>query len=143
MDNGAVNPKLLFAYGQRRRLNGDLVYENPFAPWTLEDVFPWVDWYEFNLTGYRELPDVIEIEEWLQAIFESRWPLLFLIEQCCHDGELLDRDLRATRLSRFPHDAIGACEEAIAAAPPEYEDKLFFMIHWAVRIERARRRGRP
>ena len=138
-----MNPNLLFAYRQRYRLNGDPVYENPFAPWTCDDLFPWVEYWDLNLAGYRELPADEEVDEWIHSLFESQWPLLFLIEQSCHDGELLDEDLRKTRLAKFPLDAIVANEEAIAAAPNGYEDALFFMIHWAVRIERARRRGRP
>ena len=138
-----MNPKLLFAFRQRRRLNGDPVYENPFAAWTEDDLFPGIDYWELNLAGYRELPCDEAIDEWVESLFESHWPLPFLIEQCCHDGELLPRDLRGTRLAAFPHDAIGACEQAIAAVPEEYATELFFMIHWAVRIERARRRGRP
>lgn len=142
-DTGRVNPNLLFHYSRRRRLNGDPVFENPFAPWREEDLFPWVELWDFNLAGYRELRDVPEIEEWLEAVWGSHWPLLFLIEQSCHDGELLDQDLRVTRLARYPLDAICACEEAIACVPWEYEKQIFFMIYWAVRIERARRRGRP
>src|SRR5687767_1555677 len=128
-----MNPSLLFAYRQRTRLNGDLVHANPFAPWTVDDLFPEVGYWDLNLAGYREVPFEEEIEEWLQSLVESYWPLLFLVEQCCHDGELLGRDLRASRLARFPHDAIAACEEAIAAVPEEHATELFFMIHWAVR----------
>lgn len=138
-----MNPHLLFAYRQRQRLNGDAVYENPFAPWTVEDVFPELEYWDLNLAGYRDLPFEEEIEEWLEAVNGSYWPLWFLIEQSCHDGEILDRDLRATRLAKYPLDAIAACEEAIASVPVEYETELFFIVHWAVRIERARRRGRP
>ena len=119
----------LFAWRQRYRLNGDPVYENPFAPWSEDDVFPWVDIDDLKLAGYREIRYEDGVEEWLESVFGSYWPLLFLIEQSCHDGELLDRDLRLTRLAKFPLDALAACEEAIATVPPDHEDKLFFMIH--------------
>ena len=89
-----MNPHLLFAWRQRYRLNGDPVYGNPFAPWSEDDVFPFVDLWDFNLAGFRELRYEEGVEEWLESLFESYWPLLFLIEQSCHDGELLDRDLR-------------------------------------------------
>ena len=138
-----MNPNLYFAWRQRRRLNGEPVYENPFAPWEFDDLFPDIEYWDLNLAGYRDLPFEEEIEEWIGSLYRSYWPLWLLIEQSCHDGELLDLDLRATRLARFPPDAIAACEQAIGAVPQEYADELFFMVYWAVRIERARRRGRP
>jgi hypothetical protein len=82
-------------------------------------------------------------EEWLLLSRGSDWPLMFLVEQCCHDGELLDLSLRETRMRRFPIEAAMECEEAIANVPREYAKELFFLVHWAVRIERARRRGHP
>jgi len=138
-----MNPKLFFAFKQRRTLNGALVHDNPFAPWTVEDLYPGFDDWDMNLAGYREIPWEEEIEEWLLSLDGSYWPLQFLIEQCCHDGELLDLALRETRMSQFPIEAAMACEEAISRVPLDYSDELFFMIYWSVRIERARRRGHP
>lgn len=138
-----MNPKLFFAYEQRYRLNGDTIYANPFAPWTIDDLFPEIEDWDLNLAGYRDLPFCEEIQDWLMSLGGSYWPLWFLVEQSCFDGELLDRDLRETRLAKFPLEAIAACEQAIASVPMDYADELFFMVYWAVRIERARRRGRP
>jgi len=127
----------------RRRLNGERVVEYQFGPWTIDDLFPVIEKWDLNLAGYRELPLCEEIEEWLASLDRSNWPLWLLIEQSCHDGELLDRDLRLTRISSFPLGAIVACEELIASVPPDFEKELLFMVHWSVRIERARRLGRP
>lgn len=71
------------------------------------------------------------------------WPIFFLIEQCCHDGELLDLDLRETRLKKFPLDAAVASERAIGSVPEEIAESLFFLIYWVVRSEQAGRRGKP
>lgn len=138
-----MNPNLYFAWNQRHRLNGAPVFENPFAPWAFDDLFPCVEYWDLNLAGYAELPYEQEVEEWIDFLYRSDWPLLFLIEQCCHDGELLDLALRETRMRAFPIEAAVACEHAIARVPLDYADELFFMVYWAVRIERARRRGRP
>ena len=75
------------------------------------------------------------------ALEESGFPLCFLIERCCHDGELMPRDLRQSRLSAFPPAWRVACEAAIAAAPVEDAYELFFFVYWSVRLERARRRA--
>jgi hypothetical protein len=128
---------------QRYRLNGDPVYDNTVLGWTVEDLYPEVTYYELDLAGFGEIPLGPEVENWLILLTDSNAPLLFLVEQACHDGELLDRQLRATRLAKFPLPWIAACEEAIAAVPADYANELFFMIYWAVRIERARRRGHP
>lgn len=138
-----MNPNLFFAYSQRHRLNGDPVYDNPFAPWTYDDLYPEIEYWDLNLAGYRDLPFCEEIEDWLMSLNRSYWPLWLLIEQSCRDGKLLERDLRATRLAKFPLEAIAACQVAIESVPQEYADELFFLVHWSVRIERARRRGRP
>jgi hypothetical protein len=127
---------------QRYRLNGDPVYEKTFLGWTVEDLYPEITDYELELAGLDEVP-YGEVEDWLIRLNEGNAPLLFLVEQACHDGELLDRQLRATRLAKFPISWIGACEEAIASVSPEYSDELFFLVYWAVRIERAARRGHP
>ena len=75
------------------------------------------------------------------ALEESGFPLCFLIERCCHDGELMPRDLRQSRLSAFPPAWRVACEAAIAAAPVEDADELFFFVYWSVGLERVRRRA--
>jgi hypothetical protein len=137
-----VNPSLYFAFRQRYRLNGDPVHANPFAPWTLDDLYPEVLAYELDLAGYGDLPREPEIEEWLHSLWDSHWPLLFLVERCCDDGELLPLQLRESRLKDFPLDSVVACERAIAAVPYDYEEDLFRVISWAVRIERARRRAK-
>jgi hypothetical protein len=128
---------------QRYRLNGEPVFDNTFGQWTVEDLYPEVTYYELDLAGFQEIPLDSEVEDWLVFLTSHNAPLLFLIEQACHDGELLDRQLRATRLAKFPLAWIGACEEAIAAVPKDCADELFFMVYWSVRIERARRRGHP
>lgn len=127
---------------QRYRLNGDPVYETTFQGWTVDDLYPEITHYELKLAGADEIP-YGEVEDWLVRLTDSNAPLLFLVEQCCHDGELLDRQLRATRLAKFPLPWIAACEEAIASVSPDYADELFFLVYWSVRIERARRRGTP
>src|SRR5690242_10792722 len=100
---------------QRYRLNGDPVYEKTFMGWTVEDLYPEVTYYELDLAGFKEIPFDSEVENWLILLTDISAPLLFLVEQACHDGELLDRQLRATRLAKFPLPWIHACEEAIAA----------------------------
>ena len=105
-------------------------------------MFPCVDIDDLRLAGFSELPEDEEMETWLESVWCSDWPLLFLIERCCDDGELLPLQLRETRLQGFPLAAILACEDAIASAPCDYADELFFMISWAVRIDRARRHDR-
>jgi hypothetical protein len=137
-----MNPDLYFQWRPRYRLNGEPVYDNPFKPWSIDDVFPFVDIDDLCLVGYDELPEDEEIEAWLESIWCSDWPLQFLIERCCDDGELLPLELRETRLKVFPLAAVLACEDAIASAPCDYEDELFFIISWALRIDRARRNDR-
>jgi hypothetical protein len=134
-----VNPSLYFQWRPRYRLNGEPVYDNPFKPWSVDDVFPWIDISDLRLVGYSELPEDEAIDEWIDSIYSSDWPLLFLIERCCDDGELLPLQIRESRLKGFPLESLWACESAIASAPLAYERQLFFMISWAVRIERARR----
>jgi hypothetical protein len=139
-----VNPILHFAFRQRYRLSGDPVYENPFAPWTEDDLYPPLDPEDdLGAAGPWDFPECEDIYLWLESLEGNYWPILFLIEQCCHDGGLLDLELRERRLSKFPLDAAIACEQAIASVPAEIAESLFFTIYWAVRIERARRRGRP
>jgi len=124
----------------RCRLNGDpICRENPYAPWKDEDVYPEVLSYHLDLAGFGELPDDPVIDEWLESFWWSRWPVLFLIERCCHDGEVLTLDLRETRMMGFPIDAIAACEHALATVPADYEQELFFIVSWAVRFERGSR----
>lgn len=58
------------------RLHFNPVYGNPFAPWSEDDVFPFVDLWDLNLAGYRELRDEEGVEEWLESLLGSYWPLL-------------------------------------------------------------------
>ena len=137
-----MNPSLLFAFRQRYRLNGEGVHPNPFAPWTEDDLYPYLDLEEdWGTAGLWDSPDCEAILDCLESLDDSLLPILFLIERCCHDGELLGRDLRETRLARFPLDTAIACERAIASVPLEIAESTFFLIYWAVRIERARRKG--
>lgn len=139
-----MNPNLLFAFRQRYRLNGEPVHENPFAPWSEDDLYPCLDIEDdLGAAGIWDFPECEDIYEWLASLEGNYWPILFLIERCCHDGELLDIDIRETRMAKFPLEAAVACERAIASVPEEIADDLFFLVYWAVRIERARRRGRP
>lgn len=139
-----MNPKLYFAFRQRRKLSGKDVFENPFAPWTIDDLYPWLDMDDdWEPAGLFEFMFEPEVEKWLDAAERSYWPVFFLIEQCCHDGELLDLQLRESRLRPFPLESIQACEATIASAPAQIADDLFRVIWQAVRIERARRRGKP
>lgn len=139
-----MNPKLYFAFRQRKALNGKDVFENPFAPWTVYDLYPQLDldddWEPAGLLDFLFEPG---IEEWLEDVDRSFWPLFFLIEQCCHDGELLELQMRESRLRRFPMESVQACEAAIASVPIERADDLFRVVSQAVRIERARRRNSP
>ena len=134
-----MNPNLYFAFRQRKTLDGRDVFENPFAPWTVDDLYPFLDlkddWEPSGLFDFWEP----EVQDWLDSIERSLWPVFFLIEQCCHDAELLDLQFRESRLCRFPIQGIQACEAAIASVPPEHADDLFRVIWQAVRIERARR----
>jgi hypothetical protein len=139
-----MNPNLLFAFRQRYRLSGEPVHANPFEPWTEDDVFPTLDIDDdVAAAGLWDKPECEEIYQWLEKLGSNQWPLFFLIEQCSYDGELLDLDMRATRLSSFPLEATIACEHAIDSIPHDIFEDIIFVIHWAVRIERARRRGRP
>lgn len=137
-----MHPSLLFAFRQRYRLNGDAVHANPFAPWTEDDLYPMLDLEDdWETAGLWDRPAGGEIYLWLESVEGNVWPILFLIEQCCHDGELMDLGFRETRLAKFPLDAAIACERAIASVPEEIAEDVFFVVYWAVRIERARRRG--
>jgi len=125
---------------RREYLNGQPVSRaNPFAPWSEDDLDPDIWFWDARLAGYNELPDEPEVDEWLVDVATHRLPLLFLIERCCHEGELLPLELRESRLSTFPLDARIECERAIHRAPRDYAEALFRMIALAVGIERARR----
>jgi len=69
--------------------------------------------------------------------------LVVPIEQCLHDGQLLDCEQRALRLSRFSSSTAVRAERAIDRLPEAGAEAALTFIYWLVRIERARRTGHP
>jgi hypothetical protein len=136
----------------RRYLNGELVEPPQLGPWTETDLDPtdgWDDpWEDLITAGLLELDyfdddEWEQIEGWLYSLFRAEIPLLFLIERCCDDGELLPRDMIDTRLQHFPDDWRSACLSAIDDAPEWLGEEIIMVVAWAVRIERARRIAEP
>lgn len=79
--------------------------------------------------------------EWVAAVSDEG--LQVAIEQCCHDGCLLDADRRALRMQRFPRATRVQCEDAIRGLPDDCGDTALMFICWWVRINRAHRTGSP
>jgi hypothetical protein len=132
----------------RRYLNGELVDPPQLGPWTPQDLDPldgWDDpWEDLITAGLLDLDyfddnEWEEIQGWLYSLFRAEVPLLFLIERCCDDVELLPRDMLDTRLQHFPDHWRSACLSAIEEAPQWLGEEIVIVVAWAVRIERARR----
>ncbi len=88
-----------------------------------------------------DLPWTDEAREWVYGVMHDE--LAVPIEQCLHEGALLDCDLRALRLSRFSPAVAVRAERAIDRLPSEGAEAALGFIYWLVRIERARRTGEP
>ncbi|MCA2997674.1 MAG: hypothetical protein ING75_03635 [Rhodocyclaceae bacterium] len=136
----------------RRYLNGELVDPPQLGPWTPTDLDPidgWDDlWDDLVTAGLLDLEceDDDEwglIERWLDSLCCSSIPLMFLIERCCGEDELLSQDMIDTRLKDFPAHWRSACLAAIGEAPEWLGDEILVVVAWAVRIERARRLAEP
>jgi hypothetical protein len=127
----------------RRYMNGELVDPPELGPWVEGDLFPVIsdEWvtaglFELNVADEDEYQVV---EWWLAKLHNPDVPVLFLIERCCHEGELLHVDMRETRLQEFPKRWRTACRAAIQEVVEYGGVELISVIAWAVRIERARR----
>lgn len=127
----------------RRYLNNELVDPPQLGPWTEADLFPEWDSEDLFTLGLYDIDadedEWDEINDWLLTLDDSPFPVTFLIERCCDDGELLPEDIRETRLKDFPRHWVSACQTALNDAPEPFAEDLFFVIFWSVRIERARR----
>ena len=131
----------------RRYLNGELVDPPQLGPWVDEDLFPWIDVEDLIDAGLYDIAadddEWAGIEEWLLSLEQSDAPLLWLIERCCDNGELLPEEMIETRLKDCSQDWISACLSAINAAPKEFAEELLCAMSLAVRVERNRRMTAP
>ena len=131
----------------RRYLNGELVDPPQLGPWAEENLFPWLDAEDLIDAGLYDIEadadEWAEIEEWLLSLEQSDAPLLWLIERCCDNGELLPDEMIETRLKDCSQDWISACMSAINAAPEEFAGEVLGAVSMAVRVERIQRGTKP
>ena len=131
----------------RRYLNGELVDPPQLGPWVEDDLFPWLDAKDFIDAGLYDIEadadEWAEIEDWLLEIQQSDAPLLWLIERCFDNGELLPIQMIETRLKNCSQDWISACMSAINAAPTACASEVLGVVSFAVRVERNGRATKP
>lgn len=141
----------------RRYLNGELVAPPQLGRWTPTDIDPidgWDDlWDDLFTAGLLDLDYEDDDDEdddewklikgWLDTLFCSSIPLMFLIERCCGEDKLLSQDMIDTRLKDFPAHRRSACLAAVEEAPEWLGDEIVVVFAWAVRIEHARRLAAP
>ena len=131
----------------RRYLNGELVEPPQLGTWVVDDLFPWLDAKDFIDAGLYDIEadadEWAEIEDWLLEIQQSDAPLLWLIERCLDNGELLPIQMIETRLKDCSQDWISACMSAINAAPTAFASEVLGVVSFAVRVERNGRATKP
>ena len=117
--------------------------------------FEW-DFEDFNTASCAELADELEIyniealedddfldkiDEWSDFIMEH--DLWLPLEQCCHEGMLLPSGQRELRTKTCPQEIMGHLGFFLVHCPAHVKHHLA-LIYWVVvRIDRARRTGRP
>ena len=120
----------------RRYMNGELVDPPQLGPWIEADLFPVIsdEWETVGLfdLGVEDEDEYQCVGWWLDALNDSHVPVLFLIEQCCHDRELLHLDMRETRPKDFPKRWRDACRFALKEVVELGGLELIFVIAWAV-----------
>jgi hypothetical protein len=85
-----------------------------------------------------------QFEEWWDWLCEGEdWCLLLAIEQSCDQGVLLPWDMRAVRLKTLPRERLAQLHWFLESCPRHILVHLVLYTYWAVRSERARRRGSP
>ncbi len=102
-----------------------------------------------DLIGHAEAADLDPefdelFAEWLA--YAHDWPdcgLLLAVEQCCHQGMLLPRDMLERRLESLPTDVHAGLHKVLQDCPRHVLVHLVHYVYWVVRSERARRRGSP
>ncbi len=77
------------------------------------------------------------------SLEQSEAPLLWLIERCLDNGELLPDELIETRLKDCSQNWISACLSAIKAAPEEFAREVLGAVLMAMRVERNKRDTKP
>lgn len=83
-------------------------------------------------------------DEWLNFLYGECFPEVLLgLEQSCHDGILLPWDMRGVRLQGIPDDALSKLHFFWRECPAHVAAYVMLQVYWLVRIERARRTGRP
>lgn len=79
--------------------------------------------------------------EWEEYIWDN-W-LFLALEQSCHEGMLLPPDQRAIRLHSCPEKTLSKLRWFFEFCPIHVRSYLALRWYWLVRIDRARRTGKP
>ncbi len=79
--------------------------------------------------------------EWTDFVYQN-W-LFLALEQSCHDGILLAPDQRAIRLQTCPEPTLKKLRWFFELCPVHVKAHLALQWYWLMRIDRARRTGRP